>query len=108
MSELRSLMEALADQLEQSYPGMFDRENPKPLAIGVFYQVHPELSDGERRVVQPLLAWWCSRRAYLRACIVEGSQRFNLDGSVAGPVNEGQRQHAIRRLAEREKKKSAA
>jgi sRNA-binding protein len=38
-----------------------------------------------------LMAWWTRRSDYLRAVAAPGSQRFNLDGTVAGEVSDQHR-----------------
>lgn len=81
--------------LSAFYP-VFDLEKPKPLAIGSQAQIMEALPDASRKSVQRFLRFWTKRKAYLQAIQADDAVRYNLDGSVAGPVAEQHREHSVR------------
>jgi sRNA-binding protein len=78
------------------FPAVF-KDPPVPLAIGVG-AVLTDLTAGELAPWQvgAALRLWTRCSAYQQALAVADSIRFNLDGSLAGPVAEGHRAHARR------------
>jgi sRNA-binding protein len=85
-------------QLATTFPGLFDRNTPKPLAIGTTRSLIERVPDIAHWELRGFLRFWCSRKRYLEA-VARGGARFNLDGTVAGEVSEAHRTYASRRLA---------
>lgn len=80
---------------------MFDRANPKPLAIGIDKELKQEILLATTKEVQIFLIWWCNRKAYFRSVIAEDSVRHHLDGSTAAAITAEERDYAATRLAQR-------
>jgi hypothetical protein len=76
--------------LRERFPALFDPDHPLPLALGIRSQLGKVL--GIKRA-QRLLIWWVRGPRYVQALAV-GGVRYNLDGSVSGPVTEAQQAHA--------------
>jgi sRNA-binding protein len=72
-----------------------------PLALGIETQIFRHINDlhlsASKRVVNKLLHWHTHNRAYLLA-VGRGGMRFNLDGTTAGAITQGERDHAGRVL----------
>jgi ProQ/FINO family len=82
-------MEDLA-HLRERFGALFDPEHPLPLALGIHKQVGKVI--GLKRAKR-LMEWWVRWGLYIQAVAASGV-RYNLDGSVAGPVTEAQQAHA--------------
>lgn len=82
--------------MEAAYPAVFTprKTPPVPLAIGVGDRLLPELSAlfGERSARAFLIAW--TQRKEYRWAVLTGANRYDLDGTVSGPITEGARAHA--------------
>ncbi len=95
-SDLRA--RELSDSLN-NYTVWLDR---MPLALGIEKQVFKHIADlhlsASKRVVNKLLHYHTHNRAYLLA-VGRGGMRFNLDGTEAGAITQGERDHAGRVLA---------
>lgn len=77
----------------------------KPLAIGINKQLaalHPEI---EAKVLRLALRSHTNSVRYLKA-VEKATERYDLEGKVAGEVTEEQRQHAAELLRERFKKQA--
>ncbi|MCF7992242.1 MAG: ProQ/FinO family protein [Thiohalocapsa sp.] len=86
--------------LRGEYPVLF--AEPKPLAIGVGRELARLRPEGVSHTgIRRALRAWTRRTGYLRALAADGSRRIGLDGADAGPVSDGDRQHAREALAER-------
>ena len=76
--------------------------NRLPLALGIEKQIFRHIADlhlsASKRVVNKLLHYHTHNRAYLLA-VGQGGTRFNLDGTAAGAITQGEREHAGRVLA---------
>jgi hypothetical protein len=86
------------ERLARLYPAVFNVHAPRPLALGVNWQVAQALGI-HPRLIEGALARWTDRVNYLAALADPGSRRFNLDGSDAGEVDAEHRQHAADELA---------
>lgn len=73
-----------------------------PLALGIEKQIFRHIADlylsASKRVVSKMLHYHTHKRAYLLA-VGRGGMRFNLDGTDAGAITQGERDHAGRVLA---------
>lgn len=93
-----------------AYPAVFDRANPRPLAIGI----HKELlaAAREERLAAPTSAIrmaidrWTGSREYL-AGLVESAARVNLQGEPDGEVTAAQADTARQTLEKREQRRQA-
>lgn len=73
----------------------------KPLILGAHDRL-VALTDGSvaaRAAARKVLNMWCSSVAYLTAVGAPGSQRYDLEGKVVGPVLEEHREGARHELA---------
>lgn len=68
------------------FPEVFDRDNPKPLAIGTAELLlsMPSLQMDDD-ILSDVLACWCSRREYIRAAH-EMRERWNVLGVPVGEI----------------------
>jgi len=82
-------------RLVANYPGAFDLEHPKPLALGIHKQLAETFKPG---CAYRLVGCYTKRRKYLQAVASPGSYRINLDGSVADPVSGEHAEYALNRL----------
>lgn len=93
-----------------AYPAVFDRSNPRPLAIGI----HKELlaASREGRLAAPTSAIrmaidrWTGSREYL-AGLVQAAPRIDLQGEPAGEVTAEQADTARQTLEKREQRRQA-
>lgn len=93
-----------------AYPSVFDRSNPRPLAIGI----HKELlaASREGRLAAPTSAIrmaidrWTGSRDYL-AGLVQAAPRVNLQGEPDGEVTAEQAETARQTLEKREQRRQA-
>jgi len=84
---------SMLNDLAKAYPKAINPDNPVPLAMGAHKQVGIQFNLKESRKA---LRKYCRSRAYLLAVAAPGAARYNLDGSIAGPVS-GQHAHAAQR-----------
>ena len=98
----RTSLAAVKQVWQQVYaaaPEAFDRDAPRPLALGAFDEVAAlDLVDISGPGLHRFFAWWSTRPAYLRA-IAAGGYRFHIDGSPATEISDEHRQGAAQRLA---------
>lgn len=96
--------------LQAAFPKIFNRDQPKPLAIGASRQLNQARRDGKLNisvlVQRAAIKSWLSTPNYHRA-VASTPCRYNLDGSASGPVSDEHRQHAIDKLKEIRKAKKA-
>lgn len=86
------------DKLIQLYPFIFNKKEPKILAIGFYQQLAMDGAHGlTNTVLRSVLMIWTNRHEYLREVIKPSSARHNLDGSVQDEVSDEHRADAIRR-----------
>lgn len=86
------------------FPEVFDRDAPKPLAIGSAEMLlsMPSLQMDDDTLAA-VLGCWCSRREYVRAAH-ELRQRWNVLGVPVGPIIDWQQQRfdkAFRKMSQR-------
>lgn len=105
----KKLNTTLATQwLESTYPEIFDRQDPRPLAIRIraeLCRLAPPASI--RKGLSAALAHWCRRRRY-QAQIAAGGLRYRLDGEVAGDISKEHRARAQEVLGSEDKNKDSA
>lgn len=98
---------ACRDWIMTSWPEVFDKENIKPLAIGIDDEIREAhrmaggvevLKFGSCKPVKKFLGGWVKRKGYLKAMAHDGSQRFNLSGETIELVSPLDREHAKNRL----------
>lgn len=79
----------LLEDLRRIDPDLWHPSNPRPLAVGIHKQIYrvAERIGMSRKAVRNFLAWWSSSHAYRQALMAPRAQRYNLDGSSAGPVS---------------------
>lgn len=80
------IYKAHIERLITMFPEVFDRDNPKPLAIGTAEMLLsiPSLQMDDDTLAA-VLSCWCSRREYIRAAH-QLKQRWNVAGVPVGPI----------------------
>lgn len=75
--------------LFKAFPKVFSDRNVKPLCLGMFYLLLEKVDAGELEMthqeVRAALAGWTRRPSYLR-CLIEGADRYDLNGEPLGKV----------------------
>lgn len=88
---------AVIAYLAEQFPACFILSGePKPLKIGIFDDIAQRLADDEKvskTRLRTALRHYTNSWRYLR-CVVAGKERVDLDGQVAGVVEEGHAEHA--------------
>lgn len=79
-ARMRTLEESklLLSALIAVYPDIFDKTNPKPLAIGVHTEIRRVFPEAKMSAIRKLLWCWCRRKAYKKA-IESGATRRSLE-----------------------------
>lgn len=77
-------------------PTLFEREAPKPLAIGVGAPLRAALGLSVRQM-RGLLAWWTGRYAY-QVALAAGGARYALDGTPEGEISAADQETAQARV----------
>lgn len=101
------------DELCELYPQTFNPRQPKPLKIGIHEDLAADGKLSKTRIRRALNVYVRLRSYY--ACMSEGADRVNIDGSAAGKVSTEDAEHAKQKLdaidkrrAERAKQRPAA
>ena len=100
------------DELCELYPEAFNPRQPKPLKIGIHEDLAADGKLSKTRIRRALNVYVRLRSYY--ACMTEGTDRVNIDGTPAGSVTAEEAGHAKEKLdtidkrrAERNKNKPA-
>lgn len=72
----------------------------KPLALGIDKAIHARFPEFERKLVRTAMRMHTASTRYLKA-VEKATERFDLEGNVAGEVTEEHRSHAAQTLKER-------
>jgi sRNA-binding protein len=84
--------------LASTYPTLFVTPLPLPFAVGVGKQIIASVpATMSKKPVRRAMQAWCNRQAYYKA-ILNGADRYGLDGKPAGEITEKDREHAKKRL----------
>jgi ProP effector len=98
------------EALQKAFPKIFNRNQPKPLAIGTTLQLAKMRRAGilniPLSIQRAAMNSWIASPNYHRA-LARTPCRYNLDGSVYGPVSDDHRQRAIDKLKAFRKAKKA-
>lgn len=93
-----------------AYPAVFDRANPRPLAIGIHKELLAASREGRLSVptssIRMAIDRWTGSREYL-AGLVEAAPRINLQGEADGEVTAAQADTARQTLEKREQRRQA-
>jgi ProP effector len=92
--------------LRQKFPQAFARLNVsvrRPLKVGIHADIAAALPDLTRIEISRALQFYCHDVRYHGACI-EGAERIDLDGKVAGTVSAAHAESAKRGIADIESK----
>lgn len=79
--------------LKRRWPNLFRYRNRVPLAIGIREQVLAEIPTIDQQALRRVLRTYFRSYGYL-AALSHGGDRFNLDGTIAGPVLQEHSEHA--------------
>lgn len=94
----RAANQAALQQLFDAYPEVFNRENVRPLKIGIQEDLIADEKLARNRIKRAL-ASYVRNPQYLRS-LVAGADRIGLDAQPAGTVSEEEAAHAKRKLDE--------
>ena len=86
-------------ELATAYPKAISPKDPVPLAIGIHKQVDPKFPLSK---VRKAMRRYTSKRQYLVALTRPGAVRYNLNGSIAGPVSADHVEKALATLKKRD------
>ena len=92
-----------------AFPEAFPAANGadrRPLALGAYTALRAASLGWSARRTGWFLAHWTKRPRYLKAVAEAGSRRINLDGTDAGEVEAGHREHALASLAARRSRRA--
>lgn len=85
------------DKLILTYPHLFDKVRPVPLAIGIYHQI---VADGQSGLsnteIHDCLRIWCQRIEYNASMRHSKAIRRNLNGTEAEPVSDEHKARAAR------------
>ena len=84
-------------QLKKTYPVAFNANKPLPLALGAAKEIAKNLPELAAPILRLAMAIWTKQAIYLQAVIV-GGDRYNLDGSVSGAVQESEKEYSQKML----------
>jgi sRNA-binding protein len=84
---LNDRVDAYRNHVIATYPTLFDKDNPKPLAIHIHKDLFKTRPDGtSKRVVRVFLSRWTRRKNY-RQALALGGHRFALSGMPDGGIS---------------------
>jgi hypothetical protein len=90
-AELKRRATALLGVLCNRYPKAFDIEHPRPLKVGIDWDIAVEMDDTSLTFETDLrnaMRLYTSSPVYLTAMMAEGAERIDLAGNTVGPVNQ--------------------
>lgn len=99
----RAANQAALQQLFDTYPEVFNRDNVRPLKIGIQEDLIADEKLARNRIKRGL-ASYVRNPHYLRS-LVAGADRIGLDAQAAGQVSEEEAAHARRKLEEMRKQR---
>ena len=73
---------------------MLEEKRAYPMAVGITRQILPLVKEGGRQRTRQMVRRLCHSKRYLLACMADGAQRFNADGTPAGEVTEKEKAFA--------------
>lgn len=94
--------------LRTKYPKVFPSNGRQPLAVGIKEQIMKANPDLDRAALDDVLRRWTKGHGYLKGIIADGSERMNLDGTVACLVSASHRAHATKKLERAAARKAKA
>lgn len=98
---MRQQLQKLLGVFAAVFPsGVFDLKNPKPLGCGAFEVLKTQFPDIDVKLLKRFLAWWCTRKRYLKAVAAPRSVRCDLKGIPIDDVLPEHRTLAVKRLRE--------
>ncbi len=80
-------------QLKASYPLVFNAKKPLPLALGVAKEIAKNCPELAGPILRLALAIWTKKEIYLQA-VSAGGNRYDLNGSVSGAVQESEKEYS--------------
>jgi len=92
----RAANQAALQQLCEAYPEVFNRDNVRPLKIGIQEDLIADEKLARNRIKRAL-ASYVRNPAYLKALVV-GAERVGIDGQASGSVTEEEAAHATEKL----------
>ncbi len=90
-------------QLKKAYPVAFNENKPLPLALGAAKEIAKNMPELAAPVLRLALAIWTKQTIYLQV-VIAGGDRYNLDGSVSGTVQESEKEYSQKMLERKQEK----
>ena len=90
-------------QLKKAYPVAFNANKPLPLALGAAKEIAKNLPGLADAVLRLALAIWTKQAIYLQS-VIAGGDRYNLDGSVSGVIQESEKEYSQKMLERKQEK----
>ncbi len=90
-------------QLKAKYPIVFNPKKPLPLALGISKEIVKDLPDCVPASLKLALTLWSKKAIYLQA-VISGVNRHNLDGSIAGVIQESEKEYSQKMLDRKQEK----
>ena len=91
-------------QLKKLYPVAFNVKKPLPLALGVAKEISKNCPELAAPLLRLAMAIWTKQAIYLQA-VIAGGNRYDLDGSVSGVVQESEKEYSQKMLDRKHAKK---
>ena len=92
-SKNRAANQAALQLLCDAYPEVFNRENMRPLKIGIQEDLIADEKLAKNKIKRALASY--VRSPYYFRSLKEGADRIGLDGKASGAVTESEAEHAI-------------
>ena len=87
----------LDTELQQYYPNCFNKEDLKPLKVGIRDDIRAEHPEINKRALKSALKAYCGSKAYLNNLKV-GNKRINLAGEEVDVITEAGEQYGTNKL----------
>lgn len=97
-SKNRAANQAALQLLCDAYPEVFNRENMRPLKIGIQEDLIADEKLAKNKIKRALASY--VRSPYYFRSLKEGADRIGLDGQASGAVTESEAEHAKLQLKE--------
>jgi len=102
-SKNRAANQAALQLICETYPEVFNRDNVRPLKIGIQEELIADEKLAKNKIKRALASY--VRSPYYFRSLKEGADRIGLDGQPSGTVSESEAEHAKQQLKEINKRR---
>ena len=102
-SKNRAANQAALQLICETYPEVFNRDNVRPLKIGIQEELIADEKLAKNQIKRALASY--VRSPYYFRSLKEGADRIGLDGQPSGTVSESEAEHAKQQLKEVNKRR---